>query len=94
VRRAAATFPVVLVVFGVGLLASAATVGRLDVVAFLLAGAVGLTCAAVALVSRLGRGDMKRARAAAELLPASAPPLGFGTCGWSPTAAASVGGIE
>jgi hypothetical protein len=94
-RRAVATFPVILAIFGVNLSAPAAAVGRLDAVAFLLAGAVGLTCAAAPLVCRLGHGGMKRVRAAAELLPASAPPLGFGACGCGPTmAAASVGGIE
>jgi hypothetical protein len=44
----------------------------LDAVAFLLAGAVGLTYAAAALVSRLGCGGMKRVRAAEELLTVSA----------------------
>jgi hypothetical protein len=92
-HRAASTFPVVLDVFGVDLSAPTAAVGRLDAVAFLLAGAVGLTCATASLVCRLGCGGMKRAQAAVELLSASAPPLGLGACGDGPTAATtSMGG--
>jgi hypothetical protein len=72
VCREAATFPVVLVVFGAGLSAPTAAVGCLDAVAFLLAGAVGLTCVAAALMCRLGRGGMKRARAAAPGVGAAA----------------------
>jgi hypothetical protein len=72
-RRAVASFPVILAIFGVGLSAPAAAVGRLDAVSFLLAGAVVLTCAAAALVCRLGHNGIKRARAAEESLPASIP---------------------
>jgi hypothetical protein len=68
---------------------------------FLLAGdAVGralpVTCAAATLACSIRRGGMKRARAAAEVFPASAPPLGFGAFGGAPTAAAAaaVGEIE
>jgi hypothetical protein len=61
-HRAASTFPVVLDVFGVDLSAPTAAVGRLDAVAFLLAGAVGLTCATASLVCRLGCGGMKMAQ--------------------------------
>jgi hypothetical protein len=60
--------------FGVALSEPAA--GRFGAATFLLAGdAVGLafaaTCAAEALVCRFGRGGMKRARAAADVFPAS-----------------------
>jgi hypothetical protein len=71
--------------FGGGLPAPAATDGRLDAGTFLLGGARALSgayavasCAATALVCSVGCGGMKRARAAAIVLPASAPPLGFG----------------
>jgi hypothetical protein len=76
-------------------------VERFGAAIFLLAsGAVDLafagTCAAVELVCRFGRDGMNRARAAVEVFPAPAPPLGFGACGDGPTmaAAAAVGGIE
>jgi hypothetical protein len=70
----------------------------LRAVAFLLVGGtIGLICVATyvaaVLVCRFERGGMKRARAAAELLPTSAAPLGFGACGGAPMAAAA-GEIE
>jgi hypothetical protein len=98
-HREAGTFPF----FGVGLSKPAAAGRRFSVATFLLAGgAVGLTfaatCASVALVCKLGRGGMKRARAAAEAFLTSAPPLGFGASGGAPMTvgggASAVGGIE
>jgi hypothetical protein len=42
----------------------------------------------------VGRGEVKRARAAAEVFPTPVPPLGFGALGGAPmVAAAAVGGM-
>jgi hypothetical protein len=92
-RQEASTFPF----FGAGLSAPAAGDRRFGAETFLLAdNAVGrallATCAAAMLVCSVGRGGMQRARVAAEVFLASAPPLGFGAFGGAPMVA--VGGIE
>jgi hypothetical protein len=75
--------------------------GHLDGGTFLLGGARALpeACAAAsyataALVCSVGHGGTKRARAARVVLPASAPPLGFGAWGGGATEAAAAGGME
>jgi hypothetical protein len=95
-RRGALVFTL----FVAGPPAPAAVGGRFDAGTFLLGGARALpracavgTCAAVAPVCSVGRGDTKRTRAAAAGLPAS---LGFAPLGSGATegAAAAEGGME
>jgi hypothetical protein len=92
VRRVAVA--VAFTFFGGGLPAPTAADGRLDAGTFLLGGARALPGACAALVCSVGRGGTKRARAVAVVLPASAPPLGFGAWGGGATEAAAAGGME
>jgi hypothetical protein len=66
--------------------------------AFLLGAtrALPATCAAVVPLCSVPRGGTKSARAAAVVLPASVPPLGFAALGGgaADTVAATAGGME